>query len=116
MAFIFYYLLLTVFVWLFIYTLFLQSRVTPVFNSSKYNSYKIYLAIGYGNDVCNFNFDLIFNFNCNTGLYYGLCMQAYFQVNFEHFTFPLLICTSHCTTLLGHHFYPLNSYYDLINH
>jgi len=48
MAFIFYYLLQTVFFWLFIYTLFLQSRISSIFDSSKYNTYKIYLAMGYG--------------------------------------------------------------------
>lgn len=48
MSFIFYYLLQSVFFWLFIYTIFLQSRVKEVFDTDKYNSYKIYLFVGYG--------------------------------------------------------------------
>ena len=48
LAFIFYYLLQTVFFWLFIYALFLQSRVSEIFDSEKYNSYKIYVFVGYG--------------------------------------------------------------------
>lgn len=46
-AFVFYYLLQTVFFWLFIYTLFLQSRIKEIFDSERYNSYKIYLLVGY---------------------------------------------------------------------
>ena len=48
LAFLFYYLLQTVFFWLFIYTLFLQSRVNEIFDSEKYNSYKLYIFVGYG--------------------------------------------------------------------
>ena len=48
LAFVFYYLLQTVFFWLFIYTLFLQARVNEVFDSEKYNSYKLYIFVGYG--------------------------------------------------------------------
>lgn len=47
-AFVFYYLLQTVFFWLFIYTLFLQARVHEIFDSAKYNSYTIYIFVGYG--------------------------------------------------------------------
>ena len=47
LVFIFYYFLQTVFFWLYIYTLFLQSRVQEIFDSEKYNSYKIYLFVGY---------------------------------------------------------------------
>ena len=47
LGFIFYYLLQTVFCWLFIYALFLQSRVQEIFDSQSFNSYKIYLIIGY---------------------------------------------------------------------
>ena len=36
------------FFWLFVYTLFLQSRIKEIFDSAKYNSYRIYLFIGYG--------------------------------------------------------------------
>ncbi|XP_066927685.1 adhesion G protein-coupled receptor E2-like [Clytia hemisphaerica] len=48
LAFLFYYLLQTVFFWLFIYTLFLQARVSEIFDSEKYNSYKLYMFVGYG--------------------------------------------------------------------
>jgi len=47
-AFVFYYLLQTVFFWLFIYTLFLQARIHEIFDSAKYNSYTIYIFVGYG--------------------------------------------------------------------
>nr|XP_012559284.2 uncharacterized protein LOC105845741 [Hydra vulgaris] len=47
LVFLFYYFLQAVFFWLYIYTLFLQSRVQEIFDSEKYNSYKIYLFVGY---------------------------------------------------------------------
>ena len=64
---IFYYTLQTVFFWLFIYTIFLQSRVKEVFDSEKYNSYKIYLFVGYGLPlfvtltICSLTFNTVKN-------------------------------------------------------
>jgi len=48
LALLFYYLLQTVFFWLFVYALFLHSRIKELFDSNKFNSYHIYLFIGYG--------------------------------------------------------------------
>lgn len=47
-AYVFYYLIQTVFFWLFVYCLFLETRIKEIFDSKKYNAYKIYLLIGYG--------------------------------------------------------------------